>query len=157
MPTATNSCSSTCPHRPICALQGFAAFKLNVQLSQEYNDNLAKAVGKFRNQLVASAFETWKQHAQHNKLLKSRLATAVGALRNRDLRSAFCGWREAAALRKEHKQKVCCCCTCTSECHRLCNSSCRLPQKDMSLSLMTSNVYCACHPVGCMFAPRFMA
>ena len=55
---------------------------------------------------MASAFETWKQHAQHNKLLQSRLATAVGALRNRDLRSAFCGWREAAALKKEHKQKV---------------------------------------------------
>ena len=87
-------------------LQGFTAFKLNVQLSREFNDKLARAAGKFKNQLVGSAYETWKQYAQHNKMLQSRLATAVGALRNRGLRSAFCGWREAALVRKEHKQKV---------------------------------------------------
>ena len=86
--------------------QGFAAFRLNVQLSHEYSDKLAKAAGKFRNQVVGSAFESWKQYAQHNKMLQSRLATAVGALRNRELRAAFCGWREAAAVRKGHKQKV---------------------------------------------------
>lgn len=87
-------------------MQGFTAFKLNVQLSREFNDKLARAAGKFKNQLVGSAYETWKQYAQHNKMLQSRLATAVGALRNRGLRLAFCGWREAALIRKEHKQKV---------------------------------------------------
>ena len=87
-------------------VQGLAAFKLNVQLSHEYNDKLAKAAGKFRNQLVGSAFESWKQHAQHNKLLQSRLGTAVGVLRHRGIRAAFTGWREAAAIRKEHKHKV---------------------------------------------------
>lgn len=87
-------------------MQGFAAFRLNVQLSQEYSEKLAKAAGKFKNQLVGAAFETWKQYTQHNKMLQARLATAVGALRNRGLRSAFCGWQEAATIRKEHKQKV---------------------------------------------------
>ena len=87
-------------------MQGFAAFRLNVQLSHEYDEKLAKAAGKFKNQLVGTAYETWKQYTQHNKMLQSRLAIAVGALRNRDLRSAFCGWREAASVRKEHKQKV---------------------------------------------------
>lgn len=82
------------------------AFKLNVQLSHEYSDKLAKAAGKFKNQLVGTAYETWKQYAQNNRMLQSRLATAVGALRNRDLRSAFCGWKEASIVRKEHKQKV---------------------------------------------------
>ena len=86
--------------------QGLAAFKLNVQLSQEYNDKLAKAAGKFRNQLVGSAFEQWKQYTQYVRVLKIRLATAVGAMRNRGLKSAFCGWQEAAAVRREHKQKV---------------------------------------------------
>ena len=87
-------------------LQGFAAFKLNLQLSQEYDAKLAKAAGRFRNQLTGSAFEQWKQHAQYSKELKNKLATAVGALRNRSLRSAFCGWREAAAIKREHSQKV---------------------------------------------------
>lgn len=87
-------------------MQGFTAFKLNVELSHEFNDKLARAAGKFKNQLVSSAYETWKQYAQHNKVLQSRLATAVGALRNRGLRSAFCGWREAALVSKGHKQKV---------------------------------------------------
>lgn len=90
----------------MCVVQGFAAFRLNVQLSHEYNEKLVKAAGKFKNQLVGTAYETWKQHTHHNKMLQSRLATAVGALRNRDLRSAFCGWREAAAVRTAHKQKV---------------------------------------------------
>lgn len=87
-------------------MQGFAAFRLNVQLSHEYNEKLAKAAGRFKNQLLGTAYETWKQYTQHNQMLQSRLATAVGALRNRDLRSAFCGWREATTVRKEHKQKV---------------------------------------------------
>ena len=87
-------------------MQGFAAFRLNVQLSHEYNEKLAKAAGNFKNRLVGTAYETWKQYTQHNKMLQSRLGTAVGALRNRGLRSAFCGWREAASVRKEHKQKV---------------------------------------------------
>ena len=87
-------------------MQGFGAFRLNVQLSHEHNEKLAKAAGKFKNQLVGAAYETWKQYTQHNHMLQSRLATAVGALRNRDLRSAFCGWQEAAAVQKEHKKKV---------------------------------------------------
>ena len=87
-------------------MQGLAAFKLNVQLSQEYNDKLAKAAGKFRNQLVGTAFEEWKQHTQYVGMLKTRLATAVGALRNRGRKAAFCGGQEAAAVRREHKQKV---------------------------------------------------
>ena len=94
-------CTDTSNHIPA----GLCSFKLNVQLAHEYKDKLARAAGRFQNQLVGSAFETWKHYAQH-KLLQSRLATAVGALRNRGLRSAFCGWWEAAAIRKEHKQKV---------------------------------------------------
>lgn len=87
-------------------MQGLAAFKLNVQMSHENSEKLAKAAGRFKNQLMGSAFESWKQRAQHNKLLLSRLATAVAALRNHGLRAAFCGWREAAAVRKVHKHKV---------------------------------------------------
>ena len=87
-------------------LQGFAAFQLNVQSSHEYNSKLARAAGKFHNQLVGSAFETWKHYAQHKKLLQSKLATAVAAFRSRGLRAALCGWREAVAVRKDHKQKV---------------------------------------------------
>ena len=97
------NCANT---QAIMFLQGYAAFKLNVQLAHDFKDKLARAAGRFQNRLVGSAFETWKHYTQHNKLLQSTLATAVGALRNRGLRSAFCGWREAASVRKEHKQKV---------------------------------------------------
>ena len=91
------------------ALQGFAAFKHNVQEVHEDRDKLARAAGKFKNQRMGLAFETWKQHTQHKQLLQSHLSQAVAALTNRSLRAGFMGWREAAAVRKAHQQKVCTC------------------------------------------------
>ena len=88
------------------ALQGFAAFKLNVQAAEEYRDKLARAAGKFKNQRMGVAFESWKQHTQHKQLLQQHLTQAVAALVNRSLRAGFIGWREAAATKREHSQKV---------------------------------------------------
>ena len=87
-------------------MQGFAAFKLNVQAAQEDREKLARAAGKFKNQRMGLAFETWKQHTQHTQLLQSCLTKAVAALVNRSLRAGFTAWRDAAALKKQHSQKV---------------------------------------------------
>lgn len=95
-------CNLTASH----AVQGFAAFKLNVQAAQEDQEKLARAAGKFKNQRMGLAFETWKQHTQHTQLLQSCLTKAVAALVNRSLRAGFTAWRDAAALKKQHSQKV---------------------------------------------------
>ena len=87
-------------------MQGFAAFKLNVQTAQEDREKLARAAGKFKNQRMGLAFETWKQHTQHKQLLQSCLSKAVAALVNRSLRAKFTAWRGAAALKKQHSHKV---------------------------------------------------
>ena len=87
-------------------MQGFAAFKLNVQTAQEDRVKLARAAGKFKNQRMGLAFETWKQHTQHKQLLQSCLSKAVAALVNRSLRAGFTAWRDAAALKKQHSYKV---------------------------------------------------
>lgn len=92
---------------PNLASQGFRAFKSNVQAAREDREKLAKAAGKFKNQRMGLAFETWKQHTQYKLLLQSRLKQAVGALLNHSLRAGFSGWREAAAIKREHAKKVC--------------------------------------------------
>ena len=76
-----------------------------MQAEREDRDKLARAAGKFKNQRLGLAFETWKQQTQHKQLLQSHLTQAIAALCNRSLRAGFLGWREAAAVRA-HKQKV---------------------------------------------------
>ena len=64
--------------------------KLNVQLSREHRDKLAKAIGNMQHRLVVTAFEAWKRVMQHKK---SVLTTAVVVLRHRCLKACFFGWR----------------------------------------------------------------
>ena len=43
-------------------MQGFAAFKANVQRASNKQAALEKAAACFRNQMMASAFNAWMQH-----------------------------------------------------------------------------------------------
>ncbi|KAL3130455.1 hypothetical protein ABBQ38_008276 [Trebouxia sp. C0009 RCD-2024] len=85
------------------AYQGSRAFRLNVQLTHEYKDKLAKATGKFKHQLVATAYNAWKRFVRHKKMV---LTTAVAALRHRCLKACCSAWHEAAIVMQEARIRV---------------------------------------------------